>query len=299
MCRSAPHLRSVARAPFLWFCLLGLLALQSGCASVLFFPEVGLERTPADLGLAYEEVAFNSLDGTRLHGWWLPAQGEVLGTVLFYHGNAQNIASHIGHVRWLPKAGYNVFLFDYRGYGKSSGVASLAGVHRDGRAALNFLRGRLRGDDFVVLGQSIGGAIATYSLAAEGVAHVRAVALDSSFASYRQITCEKLGQMILTWPLKWPLSYLMPERYSAGRGVGKIAPVPLLVIHGSADRTVPIRHGEQLFDLAGPPKTFLRVQGGRHTSGLTMRDDQYRRYLLNFFGRALGHRPATWAVTDD
>jgi fermentation-respiration switch protein FrsA (DUF1100 family) len=263
---------------------------QVGCASVLFFPEHGLKQTPAALGLAYEEVGFSSLDGTPLHGWWLPAQGTALGTVLFYHGNAQNIASHIGNVRWLPAAGYNVFLFDYRGYGKSAGAPSLAGVHRDGRAALRFLSGRLGEEPFVVLGQSIGGAIATYSLAAEGTAQVRAVALESTFASYRDITREKLGQMVLTWPLQWPLSYLMPERYSAGRGVAHIAPVPLLVIHGSADRTVPIVHGERLFDLAGEPKTFLRVQGGRHISALTMRDDQYRQQLLNFFGKALGHR---------
>ena len=107
-----------------WFSLLVTLQLGA-CTSLLFYPQRELVLTPDRVGLAYRDVWFKAADGTRLHGWFLPAgmnvvRGEAC-TVLFLHGNAENISTHIGNVAWLPGKGYNVFLFDYRGYGRSAG----------------------------------------------------------------------------------------------------------------------------------------------------------------------------------
>jgi len=277
----------------------------SGCSTLLFFPQPGLRHTPQVVGLDYRDVYFDSLDGTRLHGWWLPSSVDApaLGTVLLYHGNAQNIASHLASVYWLPKRGFNVFLFDYRGYGLSAGKPSLKGVHGDGVAALNqaVTLAKADGTRVVVLGQSIGGTIAVRSVVSRGESgapNVAGLALDSTFASYRKITREKLGQIIFTWPLQWPLSFLMPERYSAGRVVDRIA-IPLLIMHGDADRTVPMHHGQDLYRLAVPPKQFVRIAGGRHIEGLGMKDGRYRDRLVTFFRGVLGYPPEPLKVLVD
>ncbi|NIV36441.1 MAG: alpha/beta fold hydrolase, partial [Anaerolineae bacterium] len=138
------------------------------CTGLFYQPDRTLYHTPAELRLAYEEVFFHAADGTRLHGWWLPAESETpRATVLFLHGNAENISTHIASVHWLPAAGYAVFLFDYRGYGRSEGMPTPAGVALDAQAALRYLveqRG-LRDRSLVVFGQSLGGAIAIDTVA--------------------------------------------------------------------------------------------------------------------------------------
>ena len=96
-----------------------VIALELGsCANLLFFPQRDLVLTPDQVGLAYRDVWFEAADGTRLHGWFLPAEKKMAlsaaCTVLFLHGNAENISTHLASVSWLPAQGYNVFLFDYR-----------------------------------------------------------------------------------------------------------------------------------------------------------------------------------------
>ena len=122
--------------------LLGVLMLciaSTGCSSFFFQPHKQHYRDPGKIGLAFEDVYFPTNDNLKLHGWFLPAQGEVKGTVLFLHGNAENISTHIGSVYWLPARGFNVFLPDYRGYGKSEGAPSLAGSMADIESALAYV----------------------------------------------------------------------------------------------------------------------------------------------------------------
>ncbi|HEX7926650.1 MAG TPA: alpha/beta hydrolase, partial [bacterium] len=111
--------------------LLGLLMTLISCDGIFFQPDSERYLTPEQYGLWHEPVRFRSQDGTVLAGWFLPAQtpGRApLGTVIHFHGNAANISNHLYAVRWLPKAGYNVLLFDYRGYGDSAGSPTRAGV---------------------------------------------------------------------------------------------------------------------------------------------------------------------------
>ena len=244
-----------------------LLASLLGCSNAFFYPYRAHVQTPTHLGLAYEDVYFNANDGTRLHAWWLPAQGKALGTILFLHGNAENISTHIMAVRWLPAKQFNVFLLDYRGYGASEGAPTLAGVQDDVSSALRTLISKpgVDSDRLIVFGQSLGGAIAIHNVAHSPYRqHIRALVVESAFASHRQIVREKLSDFWLTWPFQWPLSWTVSDDYSPADSVDRISPIPFLIMHGDQDPIVPVHHGQRLFELAREPKQLWMVHGGGH-----------------------------------
>src|ERR1041384_5905226 len=126
------------------------LGCLTGCAQGAFYhPDRGLHDPPARLGLKYEQVTFASQDGTRLVGWFIPARGyadpkRAKGTVVHFHGNAQNLSAHWQFVDWLPQRGFNLFVFDYRGYGASQGSPEPKGVFEDSLAALDYARAARR-----------------------------------------------------------------------------------------------------------------------------------------------------------
>lgn len=258
--------------------------LLAGCSGVLFYPSRQMVRTPADLGLVYRDVVLHAADGTVLHGWWLEAQGPAQGTVLFLHGNAENISTHIASVYWLPAAGYQVLLLDYRGFGRSAGVAKLPEVFADVRAALDWLEGEAAARDLplFLLGQSLGASLGGFLAGSDPAvrARLRAVVLDAGFARYRWIAREVAARSALTWALQWPIAWSMPGRYDLLDVVGDLSPVPLLLIHGTRDDIVPYRHAEALFEAARPPRYLLSYEGPHIGS---FRDAGIRAALLKFF----------------
>jgi fermentation-respiration switch protein FrsA (DUF1100 family) len=270
-----------------WLLLL-LVTLLAGCTGVFFQPHHIQVRTPDKLGLNYEDVYFESRDGIRLHGWFLPAEAPAQGTIFFLHGNAENISTHIGAVYWLPKQHFNVFIFDYRGYGLSEGAPSLPGAVGDVESAFTWLLSRKDIDPkrVVVFGQSLGGSLATYFTATTlHRADIKALVVESAFSSYRDITREKLASFWLTWPLQYPLSWTVDDEFSPIRVIGKVSPIPLLVIHGDADNIVPIAHGRRLYDAAGEPKEFWVVAGGNHIDAF--RHTANRERFLSFLRTTL------------
>ena len=255
---------------------------------MFFHPARELAAPPELSGGSLEEVFFPSTDGVRLHGWILRPPGPQKGTLLFFHGNAENMSTHVRAVQWLVKEGYLVFAFDYRGYGTSDGTPDIPGVNRDGVAALD-LAFHLRGGEeggIVVFGQSLGGAIAAYAVAnSPRRGEVKALIIDSSFAGYRRIVRDKLIAGIVTLPLAWPASWTVEDGYSPERWIGSVAPVPVVVIHGTKDPVVPFSHGERLYRLAGEPKGFWKVEGGGHATALLLPD--VRTQLLGFLDSVL------------
>lgn len=260
----------------------------SACTNVFFQPQQIQYLTPDKIGLSYEDVYFSSADGVKLHGWWLPAKGKAKGTVLFFHGNAENISTHIGSVYWLPAQQYNVFLPDYRGYGLSQGSPSLAGAQDDINSALGYLLKRtdIDSERVVVLAQSLGGAMALYNVAHSPYRNkIKALIVESAFSDYRGIAREKLGSFWLTWPLQWPLSLTIDNDYSPLPVVSKISPIPLLIIHGDRDQVVPLSHGQALFATAAQPKEMWVVEGGGHIEAF--RHKKYQVQLIEYLTRVM------------
>jgi len=276
--------------PLAW--LLPAVGLSTGCASRLFyFPDARVYQRPTAEGYAYEEVSFASRDGTRLTGWLVWAPGEARGTVVHFHGNAQNMTAHYSFVDWLPRAGFNLFVFDYRGYGVSEGEPARLGVYEDSLAAIRYVQQRSDIDTnrIVLLGQSLGGANALAAVGRGDVTAVRAIAAEASFYSYRSIVRDKIGQMPVAGWFKWPLSFLViGNRYSPGPVVDRIAPIPVVFIHGTADRVIPFHHSEKLHEEAREPKALWPVPGGGHTEAFLRFGSEFRPRLIRFYEEALG-----------
>jgi uncharacterized protein len=269
-------------------CAAILSVALAGCSSFFFQPHKQHYRDPAKIGLAFEDVYFPSTDGITLHGWFLPAQGKAQGTILFLHGNAENISTHIGSVYWLPARGFNVFLPDYRGYGKSQGTPSLDGSMADIESALTYVLQNKSVDTqrVVVFAQSLGGALATYAIAnSPKQKSIRALIIDSAFSDYRGIAQEKLSDFWLTWPIQWPLSLIVDNRFSPIKNINLINNLPTLYIHGDADKIVPAHHGHALYEAANTPKDLWIVSGGQHID--TMRKKENQDKLVDYILRKL------------
>ncbi|BEP58272.1 alpha/beta hydrolase [Variovorax sp. V118] len=270
-----------------WMSLAALpLFLLGGCVqSMFYYPDRVRYETPDALGLRYENVRFTSADGTRLSGWFIPAAGRAdpkaaKGTVVHFHGNAQNMSSHWRFVAWLPAQDYNVFVFDYRGYGESDGEPEPRGVFEDSNAALDHVRARADVDAsrLFVFGQSLGGTNAIAAVGSGNRAGVKAVAIESTFYSYRSIANDKLPGAGL----------LVRDDYAASKFVAALAPIPLLLIHGTADAVIPHHHSQRLLADAKEPKQLIEVPGAGHLEPMAAPRfaATYRQALTTFFDSA-------------
>jgi fermentation-respiration switch protein FrsA (DUF1100 family) len=259
--------------------LAAIVLVTAGCTSLLFHPMREHLLTPDRLGLVYRDVWFEAEDGVRLHGWFLPARGTATGTVLFLHGNAENISTHIASVAWLPGAGFNVFLIDYRGYGLSEGSPSFDGLHRDVAAAIEtaFKLAGGNPERVVLFGQSLGGALAITALArSRQRERLRALVVEGAPSSYRGLAQEKLAEFWLTWPLQVPLSWTIDDRYRPLDAIAQVAPVPILIIQGGADPIVPPAHGKALFAAAREPKTLWLLPHTGHIRAFVSEENRNR-----------------------
>jgi len=243
---------------------------------LLFFPSkfpVG-DWEPADL--TYKDVYFSTDDGTRLHGWFCPTE-KRRAVVLISHGNAGNVASRASWLRYLQsKMNLTVFMYDYRGYGRSDGTPSVAGAIQDGIAARKQLceLARCDDDEIILMGESLGGAIAI-QLAA--LSQPRALILQSTFSSMREVA-----------DVLYPkLAWLVPrDKLDSVSVIGNYRG-PLLQSHGTSDRVIPFALGQRLYRAASEPKTFIKIDRAGHNNWST------REYLfsLDRFIRTLDKPP--------
>lgn len=223
----------------------------------VYYPTRELAVSPGDLGLEFEDISFVSEDARLLHGWWLPCK-NARGTVLHCHGNAGNISSRLEVAADLLRLQVNVFLFDYRGYGRSRGFPTERGTYADARAAFEVVRARYGDSDtppVVVHGQSLGGAVAV-QLALDRP--VRGVIVESTFTSIPDMARHLYPGL--------PLYHLVHFRYDNAAKIAHVSQ-PKLIAHSRTDELVPFEMGWRLYELAKEPKEFVSLIGGHNEAG--------------------------------
>jgi len=220
----------------------------------LYIPYREIEATPAAIGLYFEEVSFKSDDKTTLNGWFIPNK-KAKDTILFFHGNGGNISHRLEKIAILHNLGLNLFIFDYRGYGKSQGSPSEKGLYKDGEAAYEYLikQRSIPPNNIILYGESLGGAIAI-DLAKDN--KVKALITENLFSSIKDIT-----------KIKYPLIpyFMFQSRFDSLSKIKDIE-TPKLIIHSADDEITPFYLGEKLFQQAMPPKEFLKMRGGHNTA---------------------------------
>jgi hypothetical protein len=270
-----------------YFVIGSIIMLQTACTGLFYHPSKTLHITPADAGLAYEDVRISNTSSPELHAWFLPAKKEAFGTVLHLHGNAENMSNHLGGVYWLPSKGFNVMLLDYQGYGQSEGSPSPANTVKDVVLAYEHLANRADIDlsKVILFGQSLGGSIALYVAARELKNKFRAVVAESPFAGYRLIAKDKLKEAGLPGFFASAMSYLVIDSYSPILTVEQIAPTPLLLVHPRNDSIVPFHHSQLLFDKAKEPKGLWKISQVDHIE--TFGDSKQRDRLVKYLKQTL------------
>lgn len=232
------------------------LAMFSLQARLIYFPDRDYWTTPKEAGLAFDDLTLKTADGLSIAAWYVP-HAAAKGTVLFCHGNAGNIADRLESLKSFHYLGYNVLIFDYRGYGRSEGKPSEPGLYRDAEAAWRYVveTRATRPESVVLFGESLGGAVAI-DLAARHTPG--ALVVQSTFTSLVDI-----GQR--QYPFL-PIGLLCTQRYAS---IDKVLSItcPKLFIHGTQDELVPLANGRRLFDAAAEPKDFLQTPGGHNDGG--------------------------------
>ncbi len=252
--------------------------------SDFYFPDRLNYDSPHRLGMAYEEVAFPSTDGTMLWGWFIPARHaesprQAKGTVIHMHGNAQNLTAHWQFAEWVPDRGFNLFVFDYRGFGRSEGNPAPKGLFEDAVAAIDYVRNRTDMDSrrLFVFGQSLGGMLAIASAAAspQGICAVLAEAPAHSYSAWMNDRLPGAGDRL-------------DDTDTAGAWITRLSPIPLLLLHGTHDRVVPYSHSTRLLAEAKEPKNLVTIERGEHVDAMTDRHGtRYQDMMIAFFEDAL------------
>jgi fermentation-respiration switch protein FrsA (DUF1100 family) len=238
----------------------------------LFFPTASIEQEPADAGLTARELSVPTGDGERLHAWFVEASGARRASVLLCHGNGGNVGDRVEHARLLVDAGFDVLLFDYRGYAQSTGTPSEDGTYRDALAARQALldQAGVNPGRIVYLGESLGGAVALW-LALE---HPPAgLVLQSAFTSVRDVAA---------FHYRLLPRVLVPDAFPSLRRIERLQ-CPLLVVHGEADEVVPASHGERLYAVAPEPKSLRTVPGVGHNDLVSLAGDQYAKAVAEWW----------------
>lgn len=241
--------------------LIVVFLVYAGQSRLIYFPEIEQEisNKPSAIGLDYTSVNMATADGERLHGWWVSVP-DAKGTVLFFHGNAGNISQRINYLTMFKRLGYNTLLFDYRGYGQSSGVPSESGTYLDAQAGWRYLTEiqNISPERIILFGESLGGAVAAWLAAREKPG---LLVLASTFTSVPNLA----AQIYPFLPVRWITRF----HYNTLESLQSVT-CPVFIAHSPEDEIIPFEHGQQLFQAASAPKQFLPLEGGHNIGFIFM-----------------------------
>jgi fermentation-respiration switch protein FrsA (DUF1100 family) len=239
---------------------------------MIYYPSHEIEQTPAQRGWKFDDVWLTTSDGVRINAWFLPSVHDGRLTVLLFHGNAGNISHRLEKLAILRELGANVFIIDYRGYGRSEGIPHEQGTYLDAQAAYEYLTKERKIDPraIVAYGESLGSAVAV-DLASK--VPVGGVIVEEAFTSIGDV-----GQKMFPFlPVRW----LVRNKYDTAGKIGRIN-APLLILHSRDDEYFSLRHAERLLTAAAEPKQLVVLHGG-HNDAFLVSEQIYREALKQFF----------------
>ncbi|MFQ5641398.1 MAG: alpha/beta hydrolase [bacterium] len=254
--------------------LLIALALRLFENSLVFFPSKYPLGNWQPRGVKIEDCFFRTEDGAQLHGWFA-AHDSAVATLLWCHGNAGNITDRVDNLMKLSESPVNIFIFDYRGYGRSEGSPNEANVYQDAVSAYDYLASRPDVDakKMILFGRSLGGAVAV-DLATQRSCH--ALILESTFTSAKDMAQSLYGPL--------PVHWIINTQLNSAEKIRRLH-VPLLMLHGTHDSIVPFALGKKLFDLANEPKEFYKIPGADHNDTYYVGGELYFKTLEEFILR--------------
>jgi pimeloyl-ACP methyl ester carboxylesterase len=242
---------------------------------LIYFPDKNIVFTPAQIGLTYEDVTLTTSDHEKIHAWWIAADTSA-PVLLFCHGNAGNISHRLESIQIFHALGLNVVIFDYRGFGRSSGTPDEEGTYRDAESVWNYLiaEKNFHPEQIVIFGRSLGSGIASW-LARQH--QPGALILESSYTSLPD-----LGARIYPY---FPVRLLARYHYPTVNNLRHINS-PVLFIHSRDDEIIHFVLGEENFRQANEPKQFLEIQGS-HNDGFLVSGQIYREQIGAFLAAHL------------
>lgn len=227
---------------------------------------------PSSFNVKVEDVFFQAKDGTKLHGWYIPS-ANAQATLLWFHGNAGNLTYRLENIQQLQPLALNIFIFDYRGYGKSEGKPSEAGIYQDSQAAYDYLireKNVVPLENLFLFGRSLGGICAVEVASRNPAA---GLILESVFTSARDMA----GQVFPLLPIGWAIR----SKFSAVEKVPYLK-LPKLFLHGTKDEIVPYKLGRKLYSAAAEPKEFYDIEGAGHNDTYGVGGREYFSALNRF-----------------
>ncbi len=256
----------------------------SACSSLLYYPSQQEYYSRKDLPYNIEEMTFPDSQGNQINAWYFHAE-HPKAKVLFYHGNAQNLSAHFSMLSWIVDSGYDLMIFDYPGYGKSTGKPTPESTALSGLASIQKIYSINPELPLFMYGQSLGGQVMQKSINLDEKRNYKAVFIEASFVSYRSVARRILAKSWITW-LFQPVAWLVMNDSWAG-DPSLISPVPVYVLHGDQDGVIPLEQGERVFEQSKEPKQWKVFEGGAHSNSYYIKKGVYRKYLLDVFEKEL------------
>jgi alpha-beta hydrolase superfamily lysophospholipase len=255
---------------FLLLFILAAVFLVCGCNGTrfIFSAKKDMVATPAEMGLDFDEVWFNTTDGVQLHGWLIPGPpGSPL--VIFFHGNSANITHFVDLLQYINEMGFSAFIFDYRGFGKSHGqLKREEDLYIDGRGAIDYLKKKgWQPSQMIYYGHSLGAAV---SLQMGLETPPAAAVLESPFTSMADIAWH-------TAPVTYALIgwWAIDAEFDNLNKIKNLS-VPLVILQGAEDKIVPPKMALRLYKQAREPKMIYFIPNGGHNNLFQVGGKKYK-----------------------
>jgi len=239
----------------------------------IFFPDRTIDVTPKDSGLSFQDIYLKTKDNVRINAWFIP-HPRALATLIWFHGNGGNLSGRVDQIKAFHTAlPIHILIVDYRGYGRSEGEASEEGTYLDADAAYDYLLTQTHRGKIIVYGQSLGAAVATELALRHD--NLDGLILEAPFLSIKEMAKVHYGWL--------PVGGLITTAYDNISKIGRVR-IPVLILHGDHDETVPYAHGQRLFSAANRPKQFYTVKNGHHNDLYDVGGIAYMSTIADFLG---------------